>query len=45
MSRLVPPHGGKGLTICLLEGAEREEALKKAATLKKVVISPARRAT
>lgn len=40
MSRLVPPHGGKGLTICLLEGAERAEALKKAATLKKVVISP-----
>ena len=40
MSRLVPPHGGKGLTICLLEGAQREAALKKAATLKKVVISP-----
>jgi sulfate adenylyltransferase len=27
---LVPPHGGKGLVCCLLEGAEREEELKKA---------------
>jgi len=40
MSKLVPAHGGKGLTICLLEGAERAEALKKAAGLKKVIISP-----
>ncbi|GAB6036678.1 sulfate adenylyltransferase [Fundidesulfovibrio butyratiphilus] len=40
MSKLVPPHGGKGLTICLLEGSEREAAVKKAAGLKKVVISP-----
>ena len=39
MSKLVPPHGGKGLTICLLEGAERQAALKKAEGLKKVVIS------
>ncbi|MCG6892522.1 MAG: sulfate adenylyltransferase [Desulfobacteraceae bacterium] len=40
MSQLVPPHGGKGLTICLLEGAEREAELKKAEGLKKVQISP-----
>ena len=29
MANLIPPHGGKGLTICLLEGAEREAELKK----------------
>ena len=29
MSNLIPPHGGNGLTICLLEGAEREAELKK----------------
>ena len=40
MSTLIPPHGGKGLTICLLEGAEREAELKKAAGLKQVEISP-----
>jgi len=40
MSELVPPHGGKGLTICLLEGAELEAEKKKAATLKKVPVSP-----
>jgi sulfate adenylyltransferase len=40
MANLIPPHGGKGLTICLLEGAEREAELKKAAGLKKVNISP-----
>ncbi len=39
MSRLVPPHGGKGLVECLLKGAELEAAKKKAAGLKKVVIS------
>ena len=39
MSRLVPPHGGKGLVECLLKGAELEAAIKKAAGLKKVVIS------
>lgn len=39
MSKLLPPHGGKGLTICLLEGAAREAELKKAAGLKKVEIS------
>jgi sulfate adenylyltransferase len=40
MSKLIPPHGGKGLTICLLEGAERAAELKKAEGLKKVDISP-----
>lgn len=40
MSNLVEPHGGKGLTICLLEGAEREAELKKAEGLKKITISP-----
>ena len=40
MSNLVAPHGGKGLTVCLLEGAEREAELKKAEGLKKVTISP-----
>jgi sulfate adenylyltransferase len=40
MSNLVPPHGGKGLTICLLEGAEREAELKKAQSLKQIPISP-----
>ena len=39
MSKLVPPHGGKGLVCCLLEGAAREAELKKAAGLKKVEIS------
>ncbi len=40
MSKLVPPHGGKGLVCTLLEGAAREAELKKAAGLKKVDISP-----
>ncbi|ACV69252.1 sulfate adenylyltransferase [Desulfohalobium retbaense] len=40
MSKLVPPHGGKGLTECLLEGAQREEELKKAQGLKKIEIHP-----
>lgn len=40
MSKLIPPHGGKGLTICLLEGAERATELKKAEGLKRVDISP-----
>ncbi len=39
MSQLIPPHGGKGLTCCLLEGAELEEEKKKAATLKKIPLS------
>ena len=40
MSNLVPPHGGKGLTCCLLEGAALEAEKKKAAGLKKIPISP-----
>lgn len=39
MSKLVPAHGGKGLTICLLEGADRAAELKKAEGLKKIEIS------
>ena len=39
MSKLVPPHGGKGLVIRLLEGAEREAELKKAAGLKQLPIT------
>lgn len=39
MSNLIPPHGGKGLTCCLLEGAELEEEKKKAAGLKKIEVS------
>lgn len=40
LTQLVPPHGGKGLTICLLEGEELESEKKKAETLKKVNLSP-----
>ncbi len=40
MTQLVAPHGGKGLTCCLLEGAERDTELQKAEGLKKVDISP-----
>ena len=29
MSKLVAPHGGKGLVICKLEGAELEAEKKK----------------
>lgn len=43
MSKLVPPHGGKGLTCCLLEGAELEAEKKKAAGLKKIEIAPGER--
>lgn len=39
MSRLVPPHGGKGLVCCLLEGAELAAEQKKAAGLKQIEIS------
>jgi sulfate adenylyltransferase len=39
MSNLIPPHGGKGLTICLLEGAELDAEKKKAAGLKQIEIS------
>ena len=38
-SNLIPPHGGRGLTIRLLEGKALEEAKVKAAGLKKVTIS------
>ena len=40
MSNLVPPHGGKGLVICLLEGDELAAEKKKANGLKKVNVSP-----
>ncbi|MDY6905401.1 MAG: sulfate adenylyltransferase [Thermodesulfobacteriota bacterium] len=40
MSNLIPPHGGKGLTICLLEGSELEAEKKKAEGLKKIPLSP-----
>ena len=40
MSKLVPPHGGKGLVCSLLEGAARDAEVKKAAGLKQVEISP-----
>ena len=39
MSRLVAPHGGKGLVCCKLEGAELEAEIKKAEGLKKIEIS------
>lgn len=39
MSKLVPPHGGKGLVCCLLEGAALEDEKKKAAGLKKIEIT------
>ena len=39
MSKLVAPHGGKGLVCALLEGAEKEAELKKAAGLKQIEIS------
>jgi sulfate adenylyltransferase len=38
-SKLVAPHGGKGLVCALLEGAEREAEMKKAAGLKQIEIS------
>jgi sulfate adenylyltransferase len=40
MSNLIAPHGGKGLTVCLLEGSALEAEKKKAAGLKKVPLSP-----
>ena len=39
MSKLVPPHGGKGLVCCLLEGKALEDEKKKAEGLKKIEIS------
>ncbi|MHC1752741.1 sulfate adenylyltransferase [Humidesulfovibrio sp.] len=38
-SKLVPPHGGKGLVCCLLEGAALAAEQKKAEGLKKIEIS------
>lgn len=40
MSKLVPPHGGKGLTECLLKGTELEAEKKKAQGLKKITLAP-----
>jgi sulfate adenylyltransferase len=40
MSKLIPPHGGKGLTVCLLEGDELKLEKSKAEKLKKINISP-----
>ncbi|MDP2646227.1 MAG: sulfate adenylyltransferase [Desulfobacterales bacterium] len=39
MSGLVAPHGGKGLTCCLLGGGELEMEKKKAGHLKKISVS------
>ncbi len=39
MSKLVPPHGGKGLVCCLLKGADLAAEQKKAEGLKKIAIS------
>ncbi|OGQ96746.1 MAG: sulfate adenylyltransferase [Deltaproteobacteria bacterium RIFOXYD12_FULL_57_12] len=39
MSKLVAPHGGKGLVCCLLHGSELEAEKTKAAGMKKVEIS------
>jgi len=36
MSKLVAPHGGKGLVSTLLHGNEREAELEKAEKLKKI---------
>ncbi len=40
MSKLVPPHGGKGLTCALLTGSELEAEKEKAEKLKKIKITP-----
>ena len=40
MSKLVAPHGGKGLVCCKLHGNELEAEMEKAAGLKKIQISP-----
>jgi len=39
MSKLVPPHGGKGLVCCKLHGSELEAEKTKAATMKKIQVS------
>jgi len=38
-SKLVPPHGGRGLVCSLLQGAERQAELDKAKGMKKIQIS------
>jgi sulfate adenylyltransferase len=40
MAKLIEPHGGKGLTCCLLEGAALEAEKNKARGLKRVALSP-----
>jgi sulfate adenylyltransferase len=40
MSKLIAPHGGKGLVCALLEGAEVEAEKKRAEGLKKIEIAP-----
>jgi sulfate adenylyltransferase len=40
MSRLIAPHGGKGLVCTLLEGADAEAEKTRAEGLKKIEISP-----
>ena len=39
MSKLVPPHGGKGLVCCKLHGSELTAEIEKAAGLNKIQIS------
>ncbi len=38
-SKLVPPHGGRGLVRCMLHGGEADEEYEKAKGLKKVQVS------
>lgn len=40
MAQLIAPHGGKGLTCCLLEGAALDAEKTKAESFKKIEISP-----
>ena len=40
MSKLIPPHGGKGLVNLMLEGAELEAEKKKAEGLPKITMAP-----
>jgi sulfate adenylyltransferase len=40
MSKLVAPHGGKGLVICKLEGADLEAEKQKQQVLKKLKFHP-----
>src|SRR5210317_911004 len=39
MSKLVAPHGGKGLVCALLEGAARDAELEKAKGMKQIEVS------